>query len=311
MMPRPIAPFKPNLDLLPGGCLVSSLSRQIYFANKFFLHEFGFDPNHLICRKLETIFSPASRIFYDSYLHPMLLHEGQCREANIVIQTGQGARMPAVANAQVYDGTDPYVIWCITQSENRNKIYEDLVTAREEIKAYADKMETLAATDTLTGLPNRRSFEANAQRDLHSADRTGQPISFVMIDIDHFKSINDSFGHAAGDQVLSTFVRNLLATARKSEVSARFGGEEFVCCLLGADQYGAGAFARRVHLAARSVAQIGRPVTVSIGIVTRQPASDLDLEACVELADAALYHAKANGRNQTILNTQTAFEICP
>jgi diguanylate cyclase (GGDEF)-like protein len=126
-----------------------------------------------------------------------------------------------------------------------------------------------------------------------------RPFAVLMIDIDHFKSINDTFGHTAGDEVLRAFGLALKSVARDNEIIARYGGEEFICALQNADAEGALSVASRVHAAARTLQAIGRPVNVSFGVVDRDPQGGRDLAALIHQADLALYQAKSLGRNRT------------
>ncbi|ASP76427.1 GGDEF domain-containing protein (plasmid) [Sinorhizobium meliloti] len=165
----------------------------------------------------------------------------------------------------------------------------------------ADIIENLRrerSLDPLTGLLNRRGFDEIAVGHLQTS-RTW-PVSLIAIDIDHFKKINDSFGHAAGDAVLKTFSRLLLATARQVDVCGRFGGEEFLVLMPNCDGVGAQAVAERLRTKIRMTAFDGLPVnwraTISIG-VTEARRGEL-LSDLITRADEALYHAKRSGRDR-------------
>ena len=290
----------PPLDMLPSGVLVTTLGRQILFANAFFRTDLGLDDAALIGARIEVILTPATRIFYDTYLHPLLLTEGRCDEVQFNVRSGAGLSMPVVACLRRSDDADPQVFWSIMRADNRSKMYDELIKAQEDVSTYARKMQNLAATDALTGMPNRREFERQTRRSFRSADRVGRQVALVMIDIDHFKSFNDSLGHAAGDEVLRRFGATLMSIARHGELVARLGGEEFACCLFGADAAGAEAFARRVHDGLRSLAVEQLQITVSIGIAVRQADGDRDLASLLKQADIALYAAKSAGRNCTM-----------
>lgn len=297
----------PSLDSLPVGCFVTSLAREVRFANAFFQEDLGFKMVDLTGRSLDTLLTRASSIFYESYLHPALLTEGSCTEVSITVISGKGERIAVVANLRLLPGVEPLVIWCFMRAEKRDKIYEDLLKARETLQANAKRLEELAFTDDLTGLPNRREFEVRAEREIGAAERSGQPLVLALIDIDHFKAVNDSYGHAVGDAVLREFGQKLLGISGKGELVARYGGEEFMCCLSGTDAFGALEFARRVRSVVETVDVQGGNVTVSIGISIMQPGSGLDLAALIKFADLALYEAKATGRNRTVTFTEDGF----
>jgi diguanylate cyclase (GGDEF)-like protein len=159
--------------------------------------------------------------------------------------------------------------------------------------------ENRAATDALTGLPNSRSCRDNLKRMVAHAGRTVAPMSAVMFDLDHFKQINDRFGHGAGDDVLAAVGEALRATLRDSDFGGRYGGEEFLMLLPGTDQSGAQQVADKLRTAIEGL-EFQQPelsVTASFGIAI-YPLDALDADSLVRMADRALYAAKARGRNR-------------
>ena len=157
-----------------------------------------------------------------------------------------------------------------------------------------------ADTDVLTGLPNRRAFQAMAARILDRARHDGTPVAIVMCDLDHFKAVNDTYGHAIGDRVLKVFATAARQAIRPNEFIARIGGEEFAAILPGASAQASCASAQRIReafaAAAETVDEHRVAATVSIGVAIAQE-DNLPLETLMEAADAALYRAKLNGRN--------------
>jgi len=162
--------------------------------------------------------------------------------------------------------------------------------------------ENRAATDALTGLPNSRACRDNLKRMVAHAGRTVSPLSAVMLDLDHFKQINDRFGHGAGDDVLASVGEALTANLRGSDFGGRYGGEEFLLLLPGTDQSGALEVSEKLRAAIEALEfqQIELRVTASFGIAT-YPLDALDADALVRMADRALYVAKAQGRNRVEL----------
>ena len=162
------------------------------------------------------------------------------------------------------------------------------------------EMTRLATTDSLTGLPNRHAFLEHAESARQAALRMRQPLALVMIDIDHFKQINDRFGHATGDEALAEFARTARNVLRAHEVVGRLGGEEFAAVLPGTDLIGARQAADRLRLAVRGATVITSGVsytmTVSIGVVVLHPNEALG--AALARADHALYAAKSGGRDR-------------
>jgi diguanylate cyclase (GGDEF)-like protein len=165
-----------------------------------------------------------------------------------------------------------------------------------------------ARTDPLTGLLNRRGFDEHAVREFAHVGRDGLPIALATLDIDHFKRVNDEWGHVVGDRVLANLARILASESRGIDVAARLGGEEFVVLMPGSDVTGAEAFVERVRLRLEAEASTDLPVVrVSAGVAaTSEP---LDVQVMLERADRALYAAKRGGRDQTVVFNHHDFSL--
>lgn len=162
------------------------------------------------------------------------------------------------------------------------------------------KMKRLATIDSLTGLVNRRAFFDLAARARQFAGRVHKPVALMMLDIDHFKALNDRFGHACGDAALCVFAATAEATLREHDILGRMGGEEFALVMPGTDLEGACYAAERLRaaVAATEIDNDGQPyaMTVSIGVTLVGP--DEHINAALARADHALYQAKSAGRNR-------------
>lgn len=160
--------------------------------------------------------------------------------------------------------------------------------------------EHLARLDALTGLHNRRSFSELAQPSWNTAERNGRPLSLIMLDIDHFKQINDRHGHGVGDQVLIEISRLLTQSCRAGDVLSRWGGEEFVMLLPETDLEQACALAERIRqvIAAERLAIKRHHIAFTASLGVAEYDQQASLEALMHEADMRLYAAKANGRNQ-------------
>ena len=173
-------------------------------------------------------------------------------------------------------------------------------------KERADaRLRELATIDPLTGALNRRAFMEVAERELAMAARNAHPLTVLLMDIDYFKRVNDSYGHRAGDTVLRHFSARVADLLRKGDVLVRYGGEEFCLLLPHTDADGALTLAERI----RSMVEINIavhdstliPVTVSIGVSTLVPDAAGDILKLLDRADAALYRATARGRNCVVV----------
>ncbi len=201
-----------------------------------------------------------------------------------------------------------HVVGRIAFAPGAEPIDDALVTlvARElsgplKLAALVEESKRLANSDALTGLMNRRAFLASMQAELPRCDRHGYPLVFLLLDVDHFKNINDQRGHAAGDLVLASLGATLRREMRSCDFVARWGGEEFVIALTSTDLGGGQGTAERVRAAVMGMEIRGEdgeriPVTASIGLATREPGENLDVLS--ERADRAMYAAKQAGRNR-------------
>lgn len=165
------------------------------------------------------------------------------------------------------------------------------------------KLVEAATRDPLTGLANRRHFFALARHDMARAARTGEPLALVVADIDHFKRVNDSRGHEAGDHVLRDVAAVLGRLCRAQDVVARWGGEEFLLLLPNTEAAAAMAFAERIRATVAEAGSAEAPLlpgtTLSLGVAQMKPGEDLD--QAIARADRALYESKAQGRNRVTL----------
>ena len=158
-----------------------------------------------------------------------------------------------------------------------------------------DDLEYLATHDLLTGTLNRRAIVETAERELARCRRHGHVMSLLMMDLDHFKQINDTYGHLVGDRVLREFAGKVSALLRLPDQFGRYGGEEFVLILPDTGREAAAIVAERICKAAREAE--APACTVSIGLATAT-LIDTDIDSLLARADEALYRAKAGGRNQ-------------
>lgn len=173
----------------------------------------------------------------------------------------------------------------------------ELTKKNRELEKANRRIEKLSRTDTLTGLANRRHFLDYFEKMISQARRHSHPLSLIMIDLDKFKQVNDTYGHGAGDDLLSAIGDLLDQETRKEDLAARIGGEEFAVLLTQAGKEEALRYAERIReeVMKIEIESVNRQVTASLGIATLQ--DDDDVESIMKRADEALYSSKENGRN--------------
>lgn len=201
-------------------------------------------------------------------------------------------------------GVDDYLIkpcdW--TQLEARLVVAMRILALQGQLVAAREQLAQEASHDPLTGLWNRRAATSALRRDLARAARAGEPVSVILADVDHFKAVNDTWGHPAGDQVLMELAVRMQRCVRDADSVARWGGEEMLMVLPSADATTAYDVAERMRLAVAgegfAVGGKRLPVTLSLGVAVIHPNAADDWEDLVRLADEALYRAKESGRNR-------------
>jgi len=166
------------------------------------------------------------------------------------------------------------------------------------------ELALLAATDALTGVANRRTLDQTLRHEWFRAQRSGKPLSVLMVDADHFKAFNDRHGHQGGDDALRAVAKVICTNVRRpGDLVARYGGEEFSVILAETDNAGARQIAEKIRVAVEQmplVAGAETPITVSIGISTWTTEKEISLEQLLFMADKALYQAKEGGRNRVV-----------
>jgi diguanylate cyclase len=218
------------------------------------------------------------------------------------------------ASSEIHDGGDPARIIEVlaqklaTATDRAIALEERFIETSDELGQLRETLQTaerLSKTDALTGLANRHSLEGQFQSTIILAMETGQSLSVLMLDIDHFKRFNDTYGHQTGDQALRLVAKILRESVRDVDLAARYGGEELIALLRGANIETCKAVAERIRcriaaarLTRRSTGEEISSITVSIGVAQHRPGESS--EALIERSDRALYVAKRLGRNRTV-----------
>jgi eukaryotic-like serine/threonine-protein kinase len=185
-------------------------------------------------------------------------------------------------------------------SELLNLFSNQVAISLENARLY-EEIQQMAIRDSLTGLYNRRGLFEVAEREIARAQRYARPLSICLLDIDHFKTVNDTYGHPVGDEVLAKLGNKIRQNLRNIDLVGRYGGEEFIILAVENDNEAAGKLAERVcrMVAAKPLATSAGGVSITVSIGVAELSEHIrDLPALLQAADQALYLAKRSGRNQ-------------
>jgi len=267
-------------------------------------------------KSIERVLPILERASFDLVLTDYLLPDGNAldllrllREEDkampVIVITDKGSEMIAsrVIQAGAYDYLPKELVsketvsQCLTHTMEKSRLKREATLAQK-------MMAEMATRDQLTGLYNRRYFMENLEREVARAKRYATALTLCMIDLDHFKNVNDSYGHSAGDSVLSGIGRLLNESARESDFMCRYGGEEFILILPSTDLEGARnvceRLRKRVEEARFEYDTMKIRITISIGMTEYSPSDDRPLSDLISVADNALYQAKREGRNRVV-----------
>lgn len=283
---------------------------------------FGYRREELIGQPVETLV-PSRYAAHHAGYRAGFAAEAHSRQmgsaAELYARRRDGSELPVDIMLSPMALGDARCTLCVVRDITERKAAADKLRQQtEELQRLHAALQEQASRDSLTGLLNRRAFHELASQMLRTAHRRREPAALLMIDLDHFKAINDQFGHAEGDRVLKRVGETLLATARENDIVARFGGEEFVMVLLGVDEAESMVAAERVRAAIAAISDTQAPIQASIGVAELRPQrqkSDVaaELDKLLGQADQALYAAKRTGRNRVchILHLPKAADPAP
>jgi len=238
---------------------------------------------------------------------------GELNYTYMVLLTSKSQREDLIEGMEA--GSDDYLTKPFDQHELKVRLragsrvidlQRELVAAREELREQATK-------DFLTRIWNRSSILDILQRELIRGAREKRSVGVVLADLDHFKAVNDTFGHFAGDAVLREFTRRVTAAMRAYDSIGRYGGEEFLVILPGCDEFCTASQSERMRMAISQepmkIDELSYPLTASFGACCFLPGMNVTAEALIRTADDALYSAKHQGRNRTVVSPCKIIEM--
>ena len=294
-------------EFTPDALLMVDSHGRVTLMNAQAESLFGYRREELIGQPIETLVPSRYAARHADYRAGFAgeAHSRQMGSAvELYARRRDGSELPVDIMLSPMALGDSRCTLCIVRDITERKAAADKLRQQtEELRHLHAALQEQASRDSLTGLLNRRAFHELATQMLKTAHRRKESVALFMIDLDHFKRINDRHGHAEGDLVLKRVGETLLATARDNDLVARFGGEEFVMALLGVDEAESLIAAERVRMALAGIGDTRQRITTSIGVSTFPPKVEkrdtaLLLESLLADADRALYAAKRAGRNR-------------
>ncbi|MEK4528178.1 sensor domain-containing diguanylate cyclase [Paenibacillus sp. BGI2013] len=314
-----------QLDLAPCGYFSISDSGVVQSVNQTLLTMLGYERDELIGQHIESTMSVSNKVFFHTYFYPYIQLYGHVDEMYFTFRTRDQQAVPVLLNGVRQTRNGESVVDCVvvvmrkriehekdilhtktklqelyqaTQEANKEleRLHEEYKIKEQALIKVNDQLETLASTDLLTGLKNRRFFQEKMLESLMMFQEKQRYFSLLVVDIDHFKSINDTYGHPIGDLVLGNLAGLLQTVSRSTDVVARYGGEEFVVILPDCEEEQAIGIAERYRSQVASADWGEYNITVSIGAAT---VVEEDTEKSLfQRADNALYASKTGGRNR-------------
>ncbi|WKA58335.1 GGDEF domain-containing protein [Planococcus shenhongbingii] len=311
-----------KLNMAAGGYLAIDSRLRIIEMNQTLkeLLEIDDTPKHM-----HEVLTVPSRIFFQTYFNPSIHMHKKVNEMYLTLKSKSG-KIPVLMNTVERDGLYQCILLPMTIREeyekelllakrNAEKFTQEATAAYEqlqqllqnverkqlELEALNEQLLVLAMTDSLTGLKNRRYLDENLDTLIAELRGNGQFLAVLLLDIDHFKSINDTYGHAIGDAVLRELAWKLQEKVPTPGVVIRLGGEEFVVILPGNDGFQAADLAENLRSSLEKSPWDHVNMTISIGGALLEPADNA--LSLLKKADQALYGAKESGRNRVLFHS--------
>jgi diguanylate cyclase (GGDEF)-like protein/PAS domain S-box-containing protein len=294
------ARFQAFMNNSPAMAYIKDAQGRLVYVNQPMLRHFHVQPEDLL-GKTDIDLWP-SEIAAPLHEHDLMALSSE-RPVSLeeVVSTPDGRLSTWLSFKFLLPGrVEEKLLACIAIDITERKYYEQQLEEYQlRLEGVITQLEQMALTDALTGVRNRGAFQQRLDDEVERVRRYGLPLSLVLMDVDHFKQYNDSFGHPAGDEVLKTVAQLLQKYVRPNDLVARYGGEEFAIVLVNTPIEGAYILAQRLRRAIETAPWTQRKVTASFGISTFDELHT-DSARLLAGADKALYQAKANGRNQVV-----------
>ncbi|QTD41015.1 sensor domain-containing diguanylate cyclase [Sporosarcina sp. Te-1] len=312
-----------QLNFAPCGYLVLTEDWHILDINQTLKEMLGIDNAPENMRDILTV---PSKVYFQTYFVPVIHIHGRVEELYLTLKGKQGP-LPVLMSARERNSRyecvlmqmsirDEYENELLVAKRNAEQIQQETDKAyntllglmnevqekQQELMDLNHRLQTMATTDPLTGLYNRRVFQERLAEQIEKAAEKHTVFSVLLFDIDYFKTVNDTYGHNVGDEVLKELAEKIKGQIPVQSTTARIGGEEFAIIQLEADQASSSAFAEKLRQHIATSIWRSKAITISIGIATYQEGDTA--ESMYIRADSALYTSKRSGRNRVARDTR-------
>jgi len=289
--------FRQLLDNLYDGVYFVDRDRVVNYWNKGAERLSGFAAEEVVghsCRDnlLVHVDDRGNQLCFQGCPLAATIKDGQERQAAVFMHHKAGHRVPVQVRVTPIRNEDGFITGAV-------EIFSDN-TAEVDARQRAEELETMAFLDALTGIANRRFLEITLRSRLEEQRRYGWPFGLLFLDVDHFKSFNDRYGHDVGDQVLKMVAKTMTSCSRAFDVVGRWGGEEFIAIIANVEREQLLAVAERYRqMIEHSGLELeGRTLQVTVSVGAAGAFADDSSEQLLERADALMYRSKQNGRNR-------------
>jgi len=295
-------------DNIPGLVAYWNSDMRCEYANKAYLEWFGRTDEQMRGITIQELFGNALFAKNEPYIRAALHGEPQVFERTLTKADGTAGHTLARYIPDVENGKTLGFYVLVSD-------VTELKSTQAELEQRIQELDLLATTDALTGIANRRRFLERTREEIARCKRYGTSLIFLMMDVDHFKTVNDTYGHDSGDRLLKMLATTMKDTLRVTDMVGRLGGEEFGALLIEDTSESADAVARRLHEALRNaciLTETGQEIcfTVSIGLAEFEEGVD-SAEELMRRADTALYHAKRTGRDRICWHEKCQTQVQP
>jgi diguanylate cyclase (GGDEF)-like protein/PAS domain S-box-containing protein len=290
--------YKHLLDNLYDAVYFVNKERVITYWNQGAERLTGYTPQEVTGRHcadniLQHVDENGCRLCLHGCALQKTIEDGQPRESEIYLRHKLGHRVPITVRVTPIRDYSGQIIGAV-------EVFSDC-SAKRRAERRVDKLESLAFQDSLTGVANRRYAELKVAQEIDEVRHFGRDVGLLMIDIDHFKSVNDTWGHEAGDLVLRAVSKTIVANFRPNDLVARWGGEEFLVILFDADSTLLAIVAERCRkrLAATDVTHAGSQIQITASVGATLLQSDDSCQSVIRRVDELMYKSKTSGRDRT------------